>query len=562
MKSFGVAKFKSLLLAGSFTVLANYFVRLSDSVVAGNMLGPDALAGINLASPILAGTSFLSGLISTGMATNYSLALGRCEKTRARQFFMQALWMALGVGGLIAISLMFGKEAFVAYMGASQGISGFALSYLSWGWVAIVPECLLGLFIMLGYADGDARLCTLSYAANFTVNLTTSIVAIKCGMGAAGCSFATVMADVVALSILSAHFFRRSNTFAPVRHFSPMDSWRIVAASFGDAAAFLCDGLLFFFLNKYVIMNFEKPGEPSVLPVVGVAVALWGFLEFFNGIGVAIQPIVTVYYGEGNMRSVRTVMNAAMKVAVLEGLVFMVFFGLFPDVVTTMVGIREPELVRQSELAIRCMCGGFIALAFAGLFNSYYMFVERASLAGSVTFLCYLVMPVSCVAAGSLLGIEGVWLGLGVGPFAGLLMTSAIIIPTAGISMFPLLLPRDRDAKVHVFNLRLTESEIVETSRKIGAVPGAPMRAALMAEEVFMAVKDRNKDRKVLGEATLDLNDGVRLTLRDDGEIFDITDADQQVSSLRTFLVASVMERQKGRLNLVTTGFNRNVFEF
>jgi len=77
-----------------------------------------------------------------------------------------------------------------------------------------------------------------------------------------------------------------------------------------------------------------------------------------------------------------------------------------------------------------------------------------------------------------------------------------------------------------------------------------------------MAVKDRNHGRRLLGEATVDLNDGVQLTLRDDGEIFDITDADQRVSSLRTFLVASVMERQSGRLNLVTTGFNRNVFKF
>ena len=88
------------------------------------------------------------------------------------------------------------------------------------------------------------------------------------------------------------------------------------------------------------------------------------------------------------------------------------------------------------------------------------------------------------------------------------------------------------------------------------------MRAALMTEEVLMAVKDRNRGRTVLGEVTLDLNDGVRLVLRDDGEIFDITDSDQEISSLRTFLVASIMENQKGRLNLVTTGFNRNVFEF
>ena len=140
MKVFGVEKFKGLLLAGSFTVLANYFVRLSDSVVAGNMLGPSALAGINLVSPVLAGISFFSGLVSTGMATNYSLAMGRCDKVRARQFFMQALWMVLGVGGLLAALVFFGREAFVAYMDASEEISGFALSYMSWTVAAPVHD--------------------------------------------------------------------------------------------------------------------------------------------------------------------------------------------------------------------------------------------------------------------------------------------------------------------------------------------------------------------------------------------------------------------------------------
>ena len=557
-KIFGVEKFKGLLLAGSFTVLANYFVRLSDSVVAGNMIGPDALAGINLVSPILAGVSFFSGLVSTGMATNYSLAMGRCDRTRARQFFMQALWLILGMGGMFSIAIFFGKGEFVAYMGANETISGHALDYLSWVWVVVVPECLMGLLIMLGYADGDAKLCTLSYAVNFVTNLIVSIIAIKCGMGAAGCSFATFVAGVAGIAVIAMHFFRKTNSFAPVWHFSLLDSWRIAVASFGDAAAFLCDGLLFFFLNKYVIMNFGS----DILPVVGVATALWGFLEFFNGIGVAIQPIVTVYYGEGNTKSVRTVMNAAMKVAVLEGVVFMIFFGLFPGLVSAMVGISEGPLAEQAAIAIRCMCGGFVALAFAGLFNSYYMFVERAFLAGAVTFLCYLVLPVASIAAGSLMGVEGVWAGMGFGPFAGLLFTSFIIIPTAGWKAFPLLLPRDREEKLHVFDLQLTDDQIVDVSRRIGEIPSVPMRAALMTEEVFMAVKDRNRSRRLLGEAIVDLNDGVRLVLRDDGEIFDITDADAEISSLRTFLVASIMERQRGRLNLVTTGFNRNVFEF
>lgn len=564
-KSFGVCKFRGLLLAGSFTVLANYFVRMSDSIVAGNLLGPDALAGINLVSPILAGISFFSGLVSTGMATNYSLAMGHCDKDRARKFFMQALWMILGIGGGVMAVLYFKRGAFVEYMGASPAISGFAADYLSWGWAVAVPECLMGLLIMLGYADGDTFLCTLSYAVNFVVNLLVSILTIKCGMGAAGCAFATVAADVAGILIICTHFLRKTNSFAPVRHFSLKDSWRIAAASFGDAAAFLCDGLLFFFLNKFVIRNFGS----SLLPVVGVVTTLWGFLEFFNGIGVAIQPIVTVYYGEGNTKSLRKVMHSAIVVAIFEGVAFMTAFGAFPELAAGALGIHDPALVGAAVKAIRLMCCGFVALAFAGLFNSYYMFVEKPVLAGAVTFLCYLIMPIACVTLGSFFGVNGAWAGLGLGPFAGIVIVSAIVVSTSGWSAFPLLISRARDAALRVFDLNLEDAEIAVVSAEIGEVlknerkdESIAMRASLMTEEVLMAVRDRNRRRKVMAEVTLDLNDGVLLTLRDDGEIFDITDADAQISSLRAFLVASMMQHHDGRLNLVTTGFNRNVFRF
>ena len=62
-------------------------------------------------------------------------------------------------------------------------------------------------------------------------------------------------------------------------------------------------------------------------------------------------------------------------------------------------------------------------------------------------------------------------------------------------------------------------------------------------------------------EVTVDLNDGLMLVLRDDGEIFDITDADARVSSLRSYLVSELMTAIPNRRNLTTTGFNRNIFK-
>ena len=205
------------------------------------------------------------------------------------------------------------------------------------------------------------------------------------------------------------------------------------------------------------------------------------------------------------------------------------------------------------------------------LFNSYYLFIEREWLACSLTVLANLVVPVALFpVCGQLFGINGVWAALGAAPVATALLFCLFLLVRYGRRQFPLLLPREREANLHVLNLGLTEGEIAAASEEVARIlkaASAPqatvLRASLMVEEVFMAVKDRNGARDLRAEVTLDLNgDEVVLILRDDGEVFDITDSDARITSLRTYLVASVMEFQPKRMNLTTIGYNRNIFKF
>jgi len=565
VSGFGVSKFRGLVLAGSFTVLANCVVRLTNAAIAGNLLGTNALAALNLVMPVLSLITFLSGLIVTGTGTRYSLALGRCDTARAHRYFMQGLWTVLVLGGLLALCVGVGAEAFLGLLGAAPEVSGMARAFLTGVWPAAVLEGVLALLVSLGYADGDARLCALGYGVVFVVNAVVSIACVKGGLDMTGCAVGVVAADLAGVLVLAVHFLRRCNSFRPVWHFDMRDSLRIMGASFGDAASFLCEGLLVFFLNAFVIRRFGS----EWLPVAGVAMALWSFLVVFDGLGVALQPIVTVYAAERNTLSVRSVMRAAMRLAVLEGVTLAAFFLIWPESVLRLVGLDDPALAASGVRAVRLACIGFVPQAVAGLFNSYYMFIERPVLAGSLTFLCYLVAPVCTISLGALAGFDGLWLGLAMGPLLGLAVIATYILVRHGRTSLPLLLPHARETKLHVFDLMLTERDIAFASscvsdvlRTAGVPDSVRVRAALMAEEVFMVVRDRNRKRIPRGEVTLDLNDGVLMTLRDDGEIFNITDADAQISSLRTFLVASVMERHEGRLNLTTTGFNRNVFRF
>ena len=106
-----------------------------------------------------------------------------------------------------------------------------------------------------------------------------------------------------------------------------------------------------------------------------------------------------------------------------------------------------------------------------------------------------------------------------------------------------------------------TSAAVAEHLAEKGVDARRASKAALLVEEALMVVRDRNAGRLIRAEVTIDLGDGLTLFIRDDGEIFDITDADARVSSLRSYLVSNLMTAIPCRRNLTTTGFNRNVFK-
>lgn len=364
-QSFGVKKFKGLLIASTFAAVANYVVGLADPVIAGNMMGPIALAGVNLSAPIISFSQFLSFLVSIGVGTLYSLSLGRCDRRRADEFFTQGLWAMMILGGGLSLLMFFGQAMLLAFFRPSPEIAAAFRAYLTW--ISPIPllQGLVFFLVTMAYADGAARLAMVANGVMLAGSVGLSILGIQLGYGLEGCALGTVIATLLSLAILILHFFSSANTLRVVRHFSFRDTLKICAASFGDAAASLCQSLLLFFINAFVVRQFGS----EMLPIVGVATVIWGFLVVFDSIGNAAQPIVTVYFGEGNYPAIRRVMHAAMRVCLFEGVVLAALFISFPEIVVKVVGISEPEMVAQAVLAVRGVATAFVVFPFAGLFQ-------------------------------------------------------------------------------------------------------------------------------------------------------------------------------------------------
>ena len=562
--TFALNKFLRLLPAATFAMAAEYLMGLSDSIVCGHIIGEEGLSVINLMQPAMGAVSFLAELVGIGTSVLYSTWMGKFEKRRASEYLTQGLWSALMAGALAAVVFALFRERWAE----SFGVGGVVLAGLKEYWLWFIPCAVLepvAFFLSsLCYADGDGRTCSWAYGAQLVCNVVFSVVLTQY-FGFKGCAAGTTAGHIIAVAVMLTHFRKQSNSLSFVRHFSFADTVRICRTSMGDASARICQAVLFLFLNMYVVARF---GEAR-LPILAVVVAVLGLSEALDGISKAMQPIAGVYIGEGNDRLTRRIMRYGARTALAEGAAFALLLAAFPQLALSLVGLDDPQLVEGARTAVRIVSMGLIGTAFVMLFNSYWTFISKEMLAFVLTLLAMLAVPAALTGAfGAVLGEKGVWTALALSPYLALVLAAFCIVARWGSRALPLFLDRSHERHLRVWDVVLSQDAICALAEKINKFLVAKQRVgkrkaglvSLLVEETLMVIMDRNAGKKIRAELSLEFGSDLHLTERDDGEIFDITDADAKISSLRTYLVSNLMIAIPARRNMTTMGFNRNAF--
>ena len=563
--TFALDKFLRFLPAAAFAMVTEFFTGISACVVCGHIIGEDGLSAINLMQPVINGVAFLSLLVSTGTSVLYSVEMGRFNKRRASEILTQGVWSAVLLGLLAAATLLIIRVK----AAESFGVSDSVLAGLKEYWLWFTPCALLDpLFVCLSslcYVDGDGKICIWAYVVQFVCNFAISF-ALASVAGFAGCALGTIIGHCFAIGVLMLHFRQKTNSLRFVKHFSLRDTLSICKCSIGDASSKLFQALLILLLNMFMIVQFGD----RVLPVLAVVVAALGLVEVFDAIPRAMQPIASVYIGEGNDRLTKRVVRYAEVAAAIAGVSITLILGIFPSLAISLVGLVDSTMVESAKRAVRIVALGLVGSAFVSLFNSYFTFIAKEVLAFGLTLLAMFVMPaVLLVSLGYLYGENGVWVALAVAPYAALAAIAVFICLKYGYASLPLFLSNDRLRHSRVFDLVLEPKYICGLSemlykflvvRNCGNKKKANL-TSLLVEEVLMLVKDHNSGRRTRAEVTLDFSRNIRLIFRDDGEIFDITDADAKIMSYRSYLVSNLMIAIPARRNMMTTGFNRNAFE-
>ncbi|MBQ7221463.1 MAG: hypothetical protein IJS28_10830 [Synergistaceae bacterium] len=565
--SLGQRKFLSMLAVSSTEMVLTIIALLADTVIAGHAAGEAGLSAMNIMTPFVSVMAFVGGLISMGVSFTYGDAMGRANKKRADELFGVSVILAAAFGLLMFVLASMFRDEYFAFIRPDADVMGFAAEYHRFFRFVMIIDPLAMLLGVMVYNDGDELIFNIANFTNIAGNIVLSLFfAFTLKMGIAGIALGTLMKDVLSLAVVSCHFLRKTNSLHMRMHFSLSDLREFVTLGFIDSGMYLMIGVMLFVMNKFVIAQFGN----EYLPVLSMAVSLIEVSVVFDGIAQAMLPLVSVYHSEGNYPAVRKVITLAAKVSVIEGVIFSAVMIAFAEYVPAMFGIDEPETVRHCVSTVRIISSTLTVSSVLYLFETYYMILGKNGLAVLSSCLRNLIaILLISIPLGLTGSIEGVWWGFALAQAFTVILCGVLAVVKYGRESFPLYL--EEKQPVADFDLLLSQDAVIaardsaEKFLNAHNIPkGTVNQVMLIIEETGMLILERNEGKRnhVMAEYTLELDDEgrVRIIIRDDGEIFDVTDEELKVTSLRSYFVSRLMTILRLRRNITTTSFNRNVF--
>ncbi len=402
--------FFALLLPSLMINLVTSVASSADSIIVGNFVGEAALAAITLTFPVFMIINTLAALIAVGGSVVMSVFRGRGDAEAANLVFSHAVFAALGAGVLAAILSLPLIDPIARALGARDEGVPLVAAYAG---IILLATPLFILNTALAFFvrnEGRPVLSMLGLFAGIAANIVMDLIFVAgFGMGVAGAAWATDLSQVVSLVILLSHFISPANRLRLRLSFSLRRLGQILGGGIGTSLDFVYQAVAILVLNNFLVGLAGHDG--IVVYTVVLKTGLFA-LSLFEGLSQTMQPMVSVFHGEANPRSIRATMRLALRTALAGSLFLVLVFEIFPGLLSDVFGLRETGLHAAAVTATRLYAPAIVLMTGNVLMSYYYQSIERVRFSVLIVLCRSLVLLLGCtMLLGSLFGLNGVWTG-------------------------------------------------------------------------------------------------------------------------------------------------------
>lgn len=564
-KTYAGKHFQSIFFVSTLSMTAEYLSVLSGSVIAGQLLGENAVAAIALVMPFFEATVFFSYLVAVGTQAVNALAVGAGDRAHANRLFSTGLLLLVAVGCMLTAAYFLMHTQFSSLFSVSPEISRFASDYFFFVCFLPLLQMLSSFLFCILINEGGEKLCLT--ASVLQIVCTISLAVLLCGqMGIGGISLSTVLSNLFTCILLATHFTSPKNQLRFSWSFRWRDVLSILKFSLNEASSYLFLAISTFCVNALVAARFGDQG----LTVFAVIINVHALLHtMFDGLGDALSGLINTYRGERNYSGIRKTMAAASRTCMAAGLLLTLFLFVCAPWVPLLLGIDSPAASAFATDAVRIFAFSALPMAFLSLFVIYYTYMERIALGVGINSLYLLVLPILFAGIGCFLGSsEAVWTGLMLANLFSVLLGAVFVRLRYRTLLCPLLLDRTHLAQELSYDVPQDKESIMTLVNQVeqdltkrGVERKKILRIMLMIEESQMLSLERHKEGGII-ECTLLLGSRITLILRDSGSLTDPTDENGPIASIESYTGMQILGAYSQKKYLLAGGSNRTIFTF
>lgn len=382
-----------------------------DRIFIGQVVGPEAIAGLAITFPVMNITTALGTLVGAGASARVSLLLGAGKAETARKVLGNSLTLTLTIG-IIYIGLFAAfMDTVLRWFGANEITLPYARDFMTFILPGLLLTNLTFSFNNIMRASGFPvrAMVTMFIGAGLNVVLAPTFIYIL-HAGIKGAAIATDISMAISAIFVMRHFTDRRNgdvTFA--RGIYRLDR-KLVWAIMGIGAAPFVVNTGSCIINIFINHALLDYGGVAAIAASGIFVTLTSLLCcVILGVCQGMQPIVGFNYGCNQTERVARVYWLAVAVATVISLGGWIIGLTCPQVVARAF-VSDPDLVDFTAKALSTAMICFWMVGFQIVSTTYFQAIGKI---GKSVFLSLIRQVIFFIPLLLLLpkwfGLNGVW---------------------------------------------------------------------------------------------------------------------------------------------------------
>lgn len=384
---------------------------LADTYFVSKALGAAGLASLNLAISIYSIISATGLMFGIGGATRFAILRAQGEGKESDRVFTWTAVLGLMAGFLFAAAGILFSEQMARMLGADRETLQMTRTYLRV--VMCFAPCFILNNVVLAFVRND-RNPGLSMTAMLIGSIGNVLLdyyfMFPLSMGIFGAAFATGLAPVMSLCVLSFHFIRKRSSFCPVAVRPEIRrSMAILTPGLSSFITEVSSGIVLIVFNLIIARLAGNTGLAAYGIVANLALVV---IAVFTGIAQGIQPLASAGYGKGDFKMLRQVLRYSAVLSVtIAVVVYMTVSLLSGPIIHLFNSEGNQALAPIAQSGIRLYFTGFLFAGINILAAAFLSAVMQPKLAFIISVIrggaviIPLVLLLSMIA-----GMNGVWI--------------------------------------------------------------------------------------------------------------------------------------------------------